>query len=260
MNDFYVGYVPKSPVRLARFVRLIIFVVAGLAFCVALILVTGQRPFPNSAFEYGKISTFEGTVEGSPYPSLLLQRPGKVGPAQEHSRYLLVAPGKHGADNIVAGLHGKRVRLHGQLIYRDGGTMIEVQSESITSLGDGALTTNTKDFGIVTLTGEIVDSKCYLGVMNPGRGKVHRDCASRCMSGGIPPLFVDLDNGEQYLLVGPGGNKLEYDSLKAFVAEPITVRGELLEKDNTKLLQIDVKNLRHTPDRLASLLSDSSHK
>jgi hypothetical protein len=29
----------------------------------------------------------------------------------------------------------------------------------------------------MTLTGEIVDSKCYLGVMNPGQGKVHRDCA-----------------------------------------------------------------------------------
>jgi len=260
MSDFYVGYMPKTPVALARFVRRVTVVLAALAVCVAVVLVTGQRPFASSTFEYGKISKFEGTVEGFPYPTLVTERPGDVGQGQERSRYLLVAPGKHGADDIVAGLDGKRVRLRGQLIYRDGGTMIEVQPGSITSLGDGPLTTNGKDLGAITLTGEIVDSKCYLGVMNPGQGKVHRDCASRCLSGGIPPLFVDLDNGEQYLLVGPNGNKVEYDSLKAFVAEPITLRGELLEKESTKLLQIDVKSLRHAPDRLATLLTDSSHK
>src|ERR1051326_7915991 len=260
MSDFYVGYLPKAPVGIARFVRAIILIVAGVAVCVALVLVKGQRPFSNSAFEYGKISTFEGTVEGSPYPSLLLDRPGKVGNAQEHSRYLLVAPGKHGADSVVAGLDAKRVRLSGQLIYRDGGIMIEVQPGSITHLRDGSPFATIKDLGNVTLSGEIVDSKCYLGVMNPGQGKVHRDCASRCLSGGIPPLFVDLDNGEQYLLVGPDGNKLEYEALKPFVAEPITVHGELLAKENTKLLRIDVKSLRHTSGRLAVLLTDSSHK
>ena len=42
----------------------------------------------------------------------------------------------------------------------------------------------------VMLRGEIVDSKCYLGVMNPGEGTVHRDCAARCLSGGLPPMLV----------------------------------------------------------------------
>ena len=45
------------------------------------------------------------------------------------------------------------------------------------------------DLDTFTLIGEIVDSKRYLGVMNPGNGKVHRDCAVRCLSGGIPPIF-----------------------------------------------------------------------
>ena len=260
MNDFYIGYIPTAPAPLARFLRSVIVILAALAVCVALLLLTAQRPFANSVFEYGKISTFAGMVEISPYPSLLVERPGEIGNGEKHSRYLLVAPGKHGADNIVGGLDAKRVRLQGQLIYRDGGTMIEVQPRSITSLGDGSPTINTKDLGVVTLTGEIVDSKCYLGVMNPGQGKVHRDCAARCLSGGIPPLFVALDSGEQYLLVGPNGNRLERDNVKAFVAEPITVRGEMLQRENTKLLQIDVKSLRHTPDRIAVPLSDSSSR
>ena len=138
--------------------------------------------------------------------------------------------------------------------------MIEVQPGSVMSLGDGSLTTKIKDLGVVTLTGEIVDSKCYLGVMNPGQGKVHRDCASRCLSGGIPPLFVDLANGEQYLLVGLDGNRLEHGSLKAFVAEPINLHGELLEKGDSKLLQIDVKSLRHTPGGIDGLFSARSRK
>ena len=59
------------------------------------------------------------------------------------------------------------------------------------------------ELGEVTIIGEIVDSKCYLGVMNPGRTKVHRDCATRCISGGIPPMLVTAD--ATYLLVGTDG-------------------------------------------------------
>ena len=106
---------------------------------------------------------------------------------------MLVAPGKHGADTLVAAFEGKHVRLQGQLIYRDGQTMVEIDPKTITAMEpteNPAL--ETADLGTATLTGEIVDSKCYLGVMNPGRGKVHRDCAARCLSGGIPPAFSDI--------------------------------------------------------------------
>ena len=41
-----------------------------------------------------------------------------------------------------------------------------------------------------TLTGEIVDSKCYLGAMNPGAGGAA--CAGLCLIGGIP-AFVTRD-------------------------------------------------------------------
>jgi hypothetical protein len=42
----------------------------------------------------------------------------------------------------------------------------------------------------VTGCGEIVDSKCFLGVMNPGEGTVHCDCARVCLRGGIPPMLL----------------------------------------------------------------------
>lgn len=254
MNDFYVGYLSKAPTALAGFVRKVIFGLGLVAVILALVLVFGQMPFANSAFEYGKVRSFEGVVMAKPFPTLLVARPGKIAQQDKYSRYLLVAPGKHGADDLVAGFDGRQVRLQGQLIYREGGTMVEIEPGSIVPENnlpepqDGA-----RDLGPVTVTGEIVDSKCYLGVMNPGQGKVHRDCAARCISGGIPPIFITANGHEQLLLVGTDGRALGRDALREFIAEPIQIEGELLETGSTRLLKIDPSALHHTPDGLRTL-------
>jgi hypothetical protein len=255
MNEFYVGYLPNAPAALARFVRRIIVGLGLLAVTASLMLVLGEMPFANSTFEYGKVRSFEGTVVTRPFPTLLVARPEKSGPQDKYSRYLLVAPGKHGADDLVTGFDGKQVRLKGQLIYREGGTMIEITSGSITVVDSApAFEDITRDLGAVMVTGEIVDSKCYLGVMNPGQGKVHRDCAARCLSGGIPPLLATTD-GNQLLLLDASGTALTRDALREFVAEPISIRGDLVQRGDTKFLKIDVRELRHRPDRIEAALS-----
>ena len=246
MSDFYVGYLPKAPEGLARFVHKVIIALGLLAVTAALVLVVDQMPFGNSAFEFGKLRSFEGVVVTRPFPTLLVSRPGEIGQQDKYSRYLLVAPGKHGADAFVAGVDGKHVRLQGQLIYREGGTMVEITPGSITVVDTAAADQEAiRDLGTVTLTGEIVDSKCYLGVMNPGQGKVHRDCAARCLSGGIPPIFVTNNGESQLLLVGTDGSALGRDRLREFVAEPITIRGELLQRGESRLLKIDPRELHH---------------
>jgi hypothetical protein len=260
MNDFYVGYLPKAPIPLARFVRKVIVVIGLLAVIAALVLVVGQTPFANSAFEYGKVRSFEGVVVTRPFPTLLVARPGEIGQQDKYSRYLLVAPGKHGADDLVAGFDGQHVRLQGQLIYREGKTMVEIAPGSITVIETAtAVQDTTRDLGVVTVTGEIVDSKCYLGVMNPGQGKVHRDCAARCLSGGIPPIFVTTDGHEQFLLVGVDGLALGRDALREFIAEPITIRGDLWQQGESHLLKIDVRTLHHSPNRIEAALGSKSH-
>ena len=247
MNDFYVGYLPKAPIALARFVRKIVIGLGLLAVMVALLLVRGQMPFANSAFEYGEVRSFEGTLVAHPYPTLLVARPSQTNQQEGYSQYLLVAPGKHGADDLVAGLAGKRVRLQGQLIYRDGKTMVEITPGSIAAVESRPpIQVASRDLGAVTVTGEIVDSKCYLGVMNPGSGKVHRDCAARCLSGGIPPIFIASDGHEQFLLVSNEGEALGRDSLREFIAEPVTIRGELLQRGDDRLLMMDPRLLRHS--------------
>lgn len=256
MSDFYVGYLPKAPQTLAGFIRRIVLVIGLLTVILALVLTFEQLPFANSVFEFGKLRTFEGIIETQPYPALLVVRPGETGQGQlgvqdKYSRYLMVAPGKQGADDLVAGFDGERISLQGQLIYRENGTIVEIKPGTIKLLDSAPVTlVPTRDLGAVTVTGEIVDSKCYLGVMNPGQGKVHRDCAARCLSGGIPPLFVTENGEEQFLLVGPDGKAFAHDALRAFVAEPLTVRGELLQLGESRLLKIDPQELRHTSKTL----------
>jgi hypothetical protein len=251
MNDFYIGYLPKAPEGLARFLRRVVAALGVLAISIALVLVMKQMRFANSVFEYGKVRGFEGTIATAPYPSLLVERPGMAGPQSKYSRYLLVAPGKHGADDLVAGFDGKKVRVQGQLIYREGGTMVEITPGSITLLDTvPADQESTRNLEAVTVTGEIVDSKCYLGVMNPGQGKVHRDCAARCLSGGVPPIFVTSNGVDQFLLVDPEGHALGHDALHEFVAEPITIHGELLQRGESRLLMINASALTHMAGRI----------
>jgi len=244
--DFYVGYLPNAPATLRRFVRRIIVLLATIVIVLGLVLVIAQMPFPNSFFEFGKLRDFEGTITAQPYPFLLVQRPGQADPQQSTSEYLLVAPGKHGADELIRDLAGKQVKLRGQLIYRDGQTMLKVEPSSISKTAmPAAEPLEVRDIGPLTVTGEIVDSKCYLGVMNPGSGKVHRDCASRCLSGGIPPLFVRFDTGDRYLLIDQEGRALAYDVIREFIAEPLIASGELLRRGETQLLRIDPLELQH---------------
>ncbi len=48
MNDFYVGYLPKAPPALARFVRKVIVGLGLLVITTALVLVLGQLRFASS--------------------------------------------------------------------------------------------------------------------------------------------------------------------------------------------------------------------
>jgi hypothetical protein len=196
---------------------------------VAVVLVFTQQPFAPSRFEFGQTRTFDGQVALTPYPALITAT----------DRYLLVAPGKHGITNQSAG----RVRLAGSLIERPGNRMIEVFSWG----ADPGPIANTEEvvLGSVSLTGEIVDTKCHFGVMNPGSGKVHRDCAVRCISGGIPPgLLVRDSDGKLHtvLLAGAEGRQLHREILD-YVAERIRVHGTLVRSAGFLILRADASNI-----------------
>jgi len=189
-------------------------------------------------FEYGEYRDYAGVIEEWPYPMLVT----------DNASFLLVAPGKHGLSDTVKSMQGKHVQLKGSLIERTPDRMIEVVPASIVVGAQLSQATSQGmiDLGPVTLRGEIVDTKCYLGVMNPGEHKVHRDCAVRCISGGVPPAFLARDaagDSRVLLLVGENGRALSKEVLP-FVAEPLEISGVLVRTGPTLTLKADPSRFR----------------
>ena len=247
-DEFYIGYEPKVPALLANLLKRVVLGLSTGALVLAVVLVLAQHPFDPSVFEFQIYRNFEGVFELFP-PSLLIERSGVQVPDNAVSRYILVAPGKHGVSRELAGFHNKKVRLEGALIYRDGMTMIELLPASL-HLMDAGLgeikKPSVEDLGTYTLKGEIVDSKCFLGVMNPGNGKVHRDCAVRCISGGIPPGFlVKNQKGEATLLLlqGADGHSINNEILDR-VAEPIEISGQVIRLEDILILRSEPGTFR----------------
>lgn len=254
MNDeFYIGWQEKAPLRIARCVQFTIVFLLALAAGTALLLARSQRTINTAVFEWGDIKTFSGLLKIQPYPHLLVARPGNLDGHLAFSTYYLVAPFKFGLKpETLAPLDGKFIRLKGTLIYRGNQTMIEARPESLqlspntNAISAAATPGPPEDLGPQTLTGEIVDSKCYFGVMNPGNLATHRGCAIRCISGGIPPvLLVRPTNGPPlyFLLVSSDGQPVNRQVLD-WVAEPVQITGEVTRQDNLLILHADPASYR----------------
>ena len=252
-DEFYVGYLPEAPAGIAARARWSVVLLLVLGVAAALLLVSRQQRFDPGVFEYGVRRPLEGVLREKPYPALYVERPGTSDGDVEFSRLDLVSVGKFGAASLVDGLDGRSVRLGGSLIYRQGRTMVEVEDGSIEMLDDralerraGAWQGNLSDLGLRTLIGEIVDSKCFLGVMKPGRTKPHKACAIRCISGGIPPmLMVEDPSGaaEFFLLTGENGQAIHREIL-GFVAEPVEISGRVQRQSDVYILEIDPTTIR----------------
>lgn len=203
----------------------------------------------ESVFEWGTHKTFTGVFRATPYPHLIVPRPGQVEGQSEFSAYYLVNEWKFGLPaGAVSASDGKPVKLKGTLIYRGNQTMIETKPEWIEA--GGATSNNSlpvaESLGKQTLVGEIVDSKCFLGVMNPGQLTPHRACAIRCISGGVSPvLLVRQPNAPAiyFLLVSADGKPVNQQVLE-LVAEPLEITGEVERQGELLILRADPATYR----------------
>jgi len=239
-DAFYVGY-QEMPQTLARFLRWRIAGGIAIVLAMGLAIAVLQGPFPAKRFEFGTEREFVGWIRETPVPQLVVA--GPVGATW--SAYPLAESGtKFGAQKLVAGWDGTWVRARGTLIYRDTQTWLDLNPRSlerIEAIGQGLPVARVEDLGRHRLAGQIVDSKCHFGVMNPGSGKVHRACAARCISSGVPPvLWVRSAEGpDVYLLVvGEQGEPLNRELL-AYVAEPVAIEGRVQRFDHLLVLWAD---------------------
>jgi hypothetical protein len=239
-HEFYIGYEPDMPAGMAERIRRVVRGLVALALVMPAVLVFTEDRFATGVFEHGRTRTFTGRIVESPYPALISDD------ATNTNRVLwLVGPGKHGAEDIVRGRDGQRVQLSGSLIERDHDGMIEVVSDSVVMTASGATETEPlRSLGVIAVEGEIVDSKCHLGVMKPGDGPTHRDCAVRCLLGRIPPMFVPHHPGDlgRVSLVTEAAQP--FADADVFAGKRVAVRGEILRRGAQKFLAVSRRDIR----------------
>jgi hypothetical protein len=244
-DPFYVGYHPATPAPIRTRVRRTVTGTVTLAMVAGATLAATQDRAEPGVFEYGQLRTLHGQIREFPYPSLLVPRSGATDREAAYTRYLLVGEGKHGAAAVTAGLDGQWADLRGTRIARPEREMLEVTASGITLTPPAA---NVRlgipipppvSLGVQTLQGEIVDSKCWLGVMHPSTGTVHRGCATRCVSGGIPPLLMTRDSTgavEHYLLTDAAGRPAgQFVDLLGF---SVRLTGEVIRDGDLLILRV----------------------
>lgn len=247
-DTFFVGYLDgvADPTRrhLVRWIALALLLVVGAGGAAAAL----QNESRAGVFEFGVERPFAGWIDRVPHPVLVVPHgPGEPGA----SRYFLTAFGKSGADHhFEGGDAGTWYEFDGTLVYRDGRTMVEVADGTVRAGDppDGLLrpAAEAVDLGTVTLRGEIVDSKCFLGVMKPGSAKSHRACAVRCISGGVPPVLLvrDADGyATYYMLVDEVGGAIN-ERVLPIVALPVEVTGELERQGDLLVLRANPDDYR----------------
>jgi len=227
-HPFYVGYATQAPPETARFLRRTagVLLIGGLSLAVVLAWI--QAPPAPAVFEYGILTQVEGTVLEWPFPMLVVEGDQGAG------LLLLAGEQKHGAARLVQGLGGQRAVLTGSRIYRLDGDLAMLEVHAVTPasggpsqpMGPAPGLMEPEPIGTVELRGEIVDSKCHLGAMNPGDGISHRLCATRCLRGGLAPLLaVTGEPGRGVLLMDRSRSPSGEPGLLEHVGVPVRVRG-----------------------------------
>lgn len=257
MNDFFIGWQKEIPSPFLSVLKRVIYITILLITGLAIILVRYQNQYEGGHFNKYEITEIEGILRSNPLPLLEVTKDSKT------QYIVLVSPGKFGAEkslfnNNDSAIYDRIVSMKGKLISRQGYTLLEVMNFNLLNPNHERIK-NTNQLipkGSIQLTGEIADPKCFLGVMRPGYGATHRDCAIRCISGGITPmLYTSHKNGskEYYLLINPEHPSIT-EGIIPYVADQVSVCGELSQLGEWNIFSPDLKTIsRIQKDQLPSV-------
>jgi len=236
-NDFYIGWKEELSESNSSFLKKVLIPLFILIPVLVFAIVYFQKPFNDHKFELGKITTLTGTYYNDPIPMLIADK-GVLPDSLSHD-VVLVGYGKFGAEGIInniekdkGAINGKKVTLKGTLIYGSGKTIMELTKKEASLVE----VLNAPSSKIPNISKK----------MKPGEGKIHKSCAIRCISGGIPPVLKTkkADNSNQYyILLDEAGNPIN-DQVLTYIAEPVSVSGKTNTFSNWDVLYINTDNLK----------------
>ncbi len=238
-DEFYINYASVPPSYRRFLIRFIPLVVIGIVLFAAVL------PGVHNQFNAGKLQgshQLNGILVAEPVPHLMVPRPGNTNSDIPFSRYLLSGTGKTAPKPAVLEHLGQWVKLSGTVVSRNQLSVIAARSAEPIEPPQNVIPKQGSSLGQYSLAGEIVDSKCYPGVMKPGQSKTHRACAIRCISGGVPAVFrvQNEQNDVMYFLLVDEQGKAVNDQILDWVADPIQITGEVVQYDDMFVLQAKI--------------------
>ena len=247
-DEFFVGYIPDATQQTSFILRKIIISVGVVVVMIGITLSLSQREFSTANFEYGKFTTVEGYLFSNPLPHLKIKRGVDSTGMSSYQTVLLVGEGKAGANKTIkeyetqlGRMEGQLIKLQGQLIHGHHKVLLQLSAEKLPQRMEHDQVLEPmllKEVSETNISGEIVDPKCYFGVMKPGEGKPHRSCAIRCITGGIPPVFHVNGLSEYYLLLDENLQPVNQRILD-IVGDNITLHGKAYQFDDWKIFLLD---------------------
>ncbi|MDH3690431.1 MAG: hypothetical protein OEU36_13215 [Gammaproteobacteria bacterium] len=246
-EHFFVGYL-RVPTSIRWFLSVVVLVLLAGAAGFAFALYLNQDVPPKAG--YKNQAKLSGVLQMDPHPMLHMP-PSEQRPNGE--TIVLMRPGKFGVnEQKAAELDGKAVQVGGVYVTREdvrmfqvvGGGENQLRAADPTVVGSMPAQWSVptgESLGQYRLKGEIVDSKCFLGLMKPGEGKVHKGCAMLCLLGGVPPFFVSDKpaGGFSFYLLADTEGKSVTDEVLRYVADPVEVTGEVERRGNLLVFKID---------------------
>ena len=261
---FYIGWQAKAPASFSKHIKKVLLILLPAVLVIGYFIAASQKKFSTSNFEFGSLTQVTGIYYSKPVPSIKIVSGKDMFGNVSYVTAPLVGFGKAGADGVMDDLqkekgtdfNNKEITIKGTLLYNDGKLLMQIDGndQPLISVGNTAgdsLTLALKELGNIKLKGEVVDPKCFFGVMKPGYGKVHKDCAIRCILGGIPPVLkVQNEKGETnfYLIVGPNGERMN-EAVKDFVAEPVEIEARAVQQDDWIILYTGKEKIQHISRR-----------
>jgi hypothetical protein len=250
-EPFFIGWSGKLPPELIRFYLCVGFVVLALFGGLGLFLgsaivdpagnLFADRPGASVAKPVGWMSDqkFVGALTLHPYPVLHVS--SAAGGPVERS-VLLSGSGKRGVET----------RETGHLIIAEGGLLkrgdidMLVVDEPVMIDARAAAPPPVQQLGTWRSVGEICDGKCYPGGMTPGFGLAHRACATICIIGEVPAIFVVADpiEGASFLLIaGPDGGP-PGTWIRDMIARPVELVGVVERVGKMLVFKVDPQKAR----------------
>jgi hypothetical protein len=92
----------------------------------------------------------------------------------------------------------------------------------------------------VQVTGEVIDSWCYLTEIMYPEGSAHHECALWCAAGGVP-VGLRADDGTVYIIlkIGDEATSVANPRLMKIQSHEVSVEGDVFMRDGFNYLVID---------------------